>query len=82
MNKVDNNIPIATKISAAIFNYISTTGRDCKLILLHPITLEDLVNEFRESVRFSPNENSTDIKFRGIKVYRSLDVIEGDVVVG
>lgn len=58
-----------------IHKQVQETCRDCNLILCHPKTWEDLIKE--TSLLYDNYVDSTFIKYRGIRVYRSLDVIEG-----
>lgn len=73
---------IVDQIMGKVMTHISTTSREPNMILVHPATFYKLVYEFKRFVTFDPTSNFSDVRFRGIKIYKSTDVLEGDVLVG
>ena len=54
------------------------TAREPKLIVMHPQTWVDLVKEVTGKDGMAINIHDTNKKYRGIKVLRSLDLLEGE----
>ena len=73
---------IVDQIMGKITTHIRTTSREPNMILVHPATFYKLVYEFKRYVTFDPTSNFSDVRFRGIKVYKSTDVLEGETLVG
>jgi hypothetical protein len=73
---------IVDQIMGKITTHIRTTSREPNMILVHPATFYKLVYEFKRFVTFDPTSNFSDVRFKGIKVYKSTDVLEGDTLVG
>jgi hypothetical protein len=73
---------IVDQIMGKITTHIRTTSREPSMILVHPATFYKLVYEFKRYVTLDPASNFSDVRFRGIKVYKSTDVLEGDTLVG
>ena len=73
---------IVDQIMGKITTHIRTTSREPNMILEHPATFYKLVYEFKRYVTFDPTSNFSDVRFRGIKVYKSTDVLEGETLVG
>jgi hypothetical protein len=73
---------IVDQIMGKITTHIRATSREPNMILVHPATFYKLVYEFKRYVTFDPTSNFSDVRFRGIKVYKSTDVLEGDTLVG
>lgn len=65
------------KLENEIYVRISQTGRECNLIVMHPKTWQDLLKEVVESCGMAINRHDPSLKYRGIKVLRSLDMAEG-----
>lgn len=56
---------------------ISQTGRECNLIVMHPKTWQDLFKEVVGSDGISIYRHDQSLKYKGIRVLRSLDMVEG-----
>lgn len=68
-----------TKIHEAIYNVIESTiretSRDVTLIVMHPQTWVDLINETSLDASLpSINTSDSNLKYLGIKVLRSIDL--------
>lgn len=69
---------IQDKLENQIHNVIMETGREPKLIVMHPQTWVDLVKEVFWKDGMEINRFDQNMKYRGIKVLRSLDLLEGE----
>lgn len=65
------------KLENEMYAKISQTGRDCILIVMHPITWQDLVKEVVHPCEMSIYRHDPLLKYKGIRVLRSLDMVEG-----
>jgi hypothetical protein len=54
------------------------TAREPKFIVMHPQTWVDLVKEVTGKDGMVINKYDPNMKYRGIKVLRSLDLLEGE----
>ena len=69
---------LENKLNNEIHARISLTYRACSLIVMHPKTWQDLLEECLASdsmaiFKFNPN-----MIYKGVKVLRSLDMTEGE----
>jgi hypothetical protein len=69
---------IQDKLENQIHNVIMETAREPKLIVMHPQTWIDLVKEVTSKNGMAINKYDQNMKYRGIKVLRSLDLLEGE----
>lgn len=69
---------IQDKLENQIHNVIIETAREPKLIVMHPQTWIDLVKEVIAKNGIEINIYDPNKKYRGIKVLRSLDLLEGE----
>lgn len=69
---------IQDKLENQIYNVIMETAREPKLIVMHPQTWFDLVKEVNDKDGMEINIYNPNMKYRGIKVLRSLDLFEGE----
>ncbi len=69
---------IQDKLENQIHNVIMETAREPKLIVMHPQTWVDLVKEVTGKDGMAINIYDPNKKYRGIKVLRSLDLLEGE----
>ena len=73
------------KLENEIYNYISSKGIDAYVIIMHPKTWVALCKEvwasnvtyFAGSV-YVMNKNQIELRYSGKKVFRSLDILEGE----
>jgi len=54
------------------------TAREPKLIVMHPQTWVDLAKEVTGKDGMTINRCDPNMKYKGIKVLRSLDLLEGE----
>lgn len=54
------------------------TGMEPKIIVMHPVTWEYLVTEVIEKFSMNISSGDQNMKYRGCKVLRSLDLKEGE----
>lgn len=69
---------IQDKLENQIHNVIMETAREPKLIVMHPLTWENLAKEVIGKDGMTINKYDPNMKYRGIKVLRSLDLLEGE----
>jgi len=69
---------IQDKLDNQIHNVIMETAREPKLIVMHPQTWVDLAKEVTGKDGMTINRCDPNMKYRGIKVLRSLDLLEGE----
>ena len=69
---------IQDKLENQIYNVIMETAREPRLIVMHPQTWVDLVKEVTGKDGMAINRHDPNMKYRGIKVLRSLDLLEGE----
>ena len=69
---------IQDKLENQIHNVIMETAREPKLIVMHPQTWVDLAKEVTGKDGLTINRCDPNMKYRGIKVLRSLDLLEGE----
>lgn len=67
------------KIEYSLYEYHKKNISEPSGILIHPNTFDDLVDELREGYDIPPNMNRNDAKYRGIKVYESLQMSKDEV---
>lgn len=70
------------KLESEIYRYISETGRDCKMIIVHPNTWFEFVNEITEVYNVNIVNNNYPGQYRGIKILRSYDIPENTFEIG
>lgn len=65
-------------LEQAIDRHVYRTGTQPVLIIVHPATWQQLREQvFSELANWSIDRHSTSLKYRGIRVIRSVDVQEG-----
>ena len=69
---------IQEKLENQIHNLIMETAKEPKLIVMHPQTWVDLVKEVTSKDDIAINRHDPNMKYRGIKVLRSFDLLEGE----
>ena len=69
---------IQDKLENQIHNVIMETAREPKLIVMHPQTWVDLAKEVTGKDGMTINRCDPNMKYKGIKVLRSLDLLEGE----
>ncbi len=69
---------LANKLEDQIHHVIAETGREPSAIVMHPQTWLDLVREGGGHEALAINMYCPSMKYRGIKVLRSLDLLEGE----
>jgi len=69
---------IQNKLENKIHNLIMVKLREPKIIIMHPKTWQDLVKEVTGSYLMAINVYDGDMKYKGIKVLRSLDLFENE----
>ena len=69
---------IQNKLKNQIHNVIMETERMPKLIVMHPQAWVDLQKEVTGKDGMAINRYDPNMKYRGIKVLRSLDLLEGE----
>ena len=65
------------KLENEMYARISQTGRECNLIVMHPKTWQDLFKEVVDSDGMAIYRHDPSLKYKGIRVLRSLDMVEG-----
>lgn len=70
------------KLESEIYRHISETGRDCKMIVVHPNTWVDFVNEITDVYNVYIGNNNYPAQYRGIKILRSYDISENTFEIG
>lgn len=65
------------KLENEIYSRIIQTGEGCDLIVMHPKTWQDLIEEVVGSCSIAIRQHDPELKYRGIRVLRSLDMVEG-----
>ena len=66
------------KLENQIHNFIMETYREPNIIVMHPQTWEDLVEDVTGKDSMAINKHDPNMRYRGYKVLRSLDLIEGE----
>jgi len=69
---------IQDKLENQIHNVIMETAREPKLIVMHPQTWVDLAKEVTGKDGMTINRCDPNMKYKAIKVLRSLDLLEGE----
>ena len=77
MNQVDKNSK-QYRLENQIYKVIHETGREPRVIIMHPKTWFDLMEEVIGKNDISINRHVSDMRYKGIKVIRSLDLSEND----
>ena len=60
-----------------MYAHISQTGKDINLIVMHPQTWINLTKEVFENDGMEIYRHDPSLKYKGIRVLRSLDMVEG-----
>jgi hypothetical protein len=60
-----------------IYTHILQTGKDVNLIVMHPQTWQNLCQEVWSSESIAIYRHEASLKYKGIRVLRSLDMIDG-----
>jgi hypothetical protein len=69
---------IQDKLENQIYNVVMETAREPKFIVMHPQTWDDLIKEVTGKDGMAINRYDPNLKYRGIKVLRSLDLLAGE----
>ena len=69
---------IRDKLDNQIYNIIRETARKPKIIVMNPQTWIDLRKEVTGTEGSSVHRYDPKIRYRGVKVLRSLDLLEGE----
>ncbi len=69
---------IQDKLENQIHNVIMESAREPKIIVMHPQTWVDLEKEVTGKDGIAINRYDPNMKYKGIKVLRSLDLLEGE----
>ena len=72
---------IQSRLNNEIYSHVSQTGKDASLIVIHPNTWQDLYIEVIVGDYPSINRHNPSLKYKGIRVLRSWDMVEGLVEV-
>ena len=72
---------IQDKLEDQIFDVIHETYREPRVIVMHHKTWFDLMKEVIGKNDMSINRYSSDMKYKGIKILRSEDVLENEFIV-
>lgn len=73
-------INLRDALSRDVWDYGSKTGRECRIIVMHPNTWRSMWDEVRTNSEWqlmNVKPNNMRLEFMGIKVVRSYDVAEG-----
>jgi hypothetical protein len=64
-----------------IVRFLNKTNEMPDSIILHPRFVHNLIDEYKENIQFVDTENidKLPIKYRGIKVYESSQLNEGQI---
>lgn len=65
-------------LEIAIYSHISKTGKEPNLIVMHPVTWIGLCENFFGMDSIISKEMLSSLKYKGIKVLRSLDITQGE----
>ena len=65
-----------SKIEEKINDYILKTGSDPGFMVIHPKTFSNLI---RGLTGVNPLDSTGFMQYRGMRVYRSLDIDEGEI---
>ena len=66
-----------SRLEIQIWSHISQTGKDATLIVMHPKTWEYLCKDVWDSESMAIYKHDASLKYNGIRVLRSLDMVEG-----
>ena len=69
------NFDYATALDECIYSFISKEVREIKHIIMHPNSFHYLISQLRINEDINMNE-LINIKYRGYKIFRSLDIEE------
>ena len=69
---------IQNKLENQIHKVIMETAKEPKVIVMHPKTWIDLAKEVEGKHGVSINRYKINMKYRGIKVLRSFDLLKGE----
>jgi hypothetical protein len=73
---------ISQLLDFAIFECMRTKyDGQPEIILMHPVTYDKLCNDYESYLSFFDTHNFNVIKYRGIKIVRSLDITEDEIKV-
>jgi hypothetical protein len=77
-HEADSNEMIQDNLENEMYAHISQTGKYINLIVMHPQTWKDLKEEvFSSDTNMTIDRHDLSLKYRGIRVLRSLDMVEG-----
>lgn len=68
---------IQKNLDKEIYAKVAQSGTDCTLIIMHPNTWQDLYKEVLNSDSLAIYRHEPSLKYKGIRVLRSLDIVEG-----
>jgi hypothetical protein len=69
---------IQDKLENQIHNLIMETAKEPKIIVMHPQTWIKIAKEVTGKEGMAINRYDPNMKYKGIKVLRSLDLLEGE----
>ena len=72
---------IQSRLNNEIYSHIAQTCKNASLIVIHPLTWQDLWIEVIVGDCPSINMHDPSLKYKGIRVLRSFDMVEGLVEV-
>lgn len=67
------------KIEYSLYEYYKKNITEPSGILIHPNTFDDLVDELREGYDIPTDMNRNDAKYRGIKIFESLQLNKNEI---
>jgi len=71
---------ISVILDAEFYDHYRKVGREPLSIIANPITVQNLCLELLQTMYLS--NPITDFKYRGVKIYRSLDIEENKFIIG
>lgn len=68
---------IQDNLENEMYSHISQTGKDINLIVMHPNTWVNLCKDVWASESMAIYKHDASLKYKGIRVLRSLDMVDG-----
>lgn len=68
---------IQNNLENEMYAHISQTGKDINLIVMHPQTWINLYKEVWGNESIGIYKHDASLKYKGIRVLRSLDMVDG-----
>ena len=72
---------IQDKLENALSDHVSQTGRYCIIIIMHPQTWLNLFKEVSDNDGMEIYRHDPTLRYKGIVVLRSLDVVDGVFII-